>query len=67
MSPYAEGSVAAAMREVERCIAELKTACKDTEVTAWRHVALAMGHAGTAKAQLNAALEIEEMAEEESA
>lgn len=67
MTPYAEGSVAAALREVERCIVELKTACKAPDPGAWRHVALAMGHAGTAKAQLNAALEIEDMAERESA
>ncbi len=67
MTPFAEGSVAAARRELTRCLAELKTACRAAAPECFRHVALAMGHAATAEAQLDAALEIEAIAEKENA
>jgi predicted secreted protein len=48
-------------------VEELRTACKTPGSDAWRHVALAMAHATTAQAQVNAALEIEAIAEREAA
>ncbi len=64
MTPFAEGNVAAALRDLGRCIEEIQRACKTPGPEAWKHVALAHGHAITAKAHLDDAMKLEDMAKE---
>lgn len=65
MHPYAEGNIAAALREMRECIEALERACKARDPEAWRHIGEALGHARTVKAQLEAATELDGLEREE--
>lgn len=67
MHPYAEGNIAAAKREIARCLDAIKLAIRTSGPSAWEHVGSALAHATNVSAQLDHAMEIEAIAEKENA
>ena len=61
LHPYAEGNIAAARRELRKCIEQLERACQAKQPEAWAHVAMAHTAAMVAKAQLDDAFEVDRM------
>lgn len=64
MIAYAEGSVAAALKELRKANEALSKACETPGPEAWRHIAIACGHTRTAQTQVEHALELDRMAAE---
>jgi hypothetical protein len=62
MHPYAEGNVAAARVAATRCLEEIQKALAGKKPDAWEHVGIAMAFAARAKAQLDDAFALDEMA-----
>ncbi len=63
MHPWSEGNIAAARRDIARCLDAIKAAIKvpgDDE--AWKHIGVALGYAAQVQAQLDDAMTVEEMA-----
>lgn len=62
LHPYAEGSIAAARRDIAKCLEEMSKALRAPGTEGWHHVGLAHAHAASAKAKIDAAYELDELA-----
>jgi hypothetical protein len=62
LHPYAEGNIAAAQREIAKCVEEIRKALRAPGNEGWRHIGVALAHASTVKAQLADAVTLDEMA-----
>lgn len=63
MHPYAEGNIAAARREIAKCLKALEAAARaGRDPEAWAHIAMATSHAIVVSAQLDDAMALDEMA-----
>lgn len=64
LHPYAEGNIAAARRDIAKCVTALRAACAAKDSEAWKRIGEALGHATQVAAQLEDAMTLEEMTEE---
>lgn len=62
MHPFAAGNVAAARRDVARCIDALRAATSARREDEWRLIGQALAYATSVQAQLDDAMTIDEMA-----
>jgi hypothetical protein len=63
MHPFAEGNVAAAQQSIEKVLESLRASiAAKSESGTWALIGQALGYAASAKAQLEDAMQLEEMA-----
>ncbi len=63
MHPFAGGNIAAARRDIAKCVELLRAAIKTNDIEeSWKHIGSALGYAAQVGAQLEDAMTLEEMA-----
>ncbi len=63
LHPYASGNIAAARRDIAKCVELLRAAIKTNDIQeSWKHIGAALGYAAQVGAQLDDAVTLEEMA-----